>query len=517
MQYRFVWTVAIASVVFAGGLRASSLLPHFEKVGERVYAAGFAEKHRSANCGWVELEHETLLIDLPRGIKVSDFLAEVKSVSAPPPRTLVLTRFEAGDAEIVAAMIGRGLERVYATAKVQAALVAVSKPAAVEKIHAVNANTALGDASTAVELIPLDEVFDGGAAAVYLAGQRVLFAGPVVVNGRRVELAGSDTALWASALLRLEQLEVERAIPGFGSWGDVNVVIRVRRFLVELRRQVAYVIAQGIPQPGLQREVSIPADYLVWMPYDNPRTEDLEHVYKQLTVPFAPYGGRLPERASVQPNALVLIGDRPHEPGHIEEGLRPVFEATGVVPYFTVDVQALSAENLARVPLLVILRDGLQRPKTGKNSEYIWMTPEQERAVVEFVEGGGAFLNLHNSMGLYPPDGPYLNLVGGRYIGHGPLERFRVEVVDPDHAVSRGVSDFSVADEQHTPPYDADKVHLLLRNRSDDGKVAAAGWAYEPGKGRLCHLANGHTRESLLHPMYQRLMRNAVNWCLRRE
>ena len=53
MQYRFVWTVAIASVVFAGGLRASSLLPHFEKVGERVYAAGFAEKHRSANCGWV--------------------------------------------------------------------------------------------------------------------------------------------------------------------------------------------------------------------------------------------------------------------------------------------------------------------------------------------------------------------------------------------------------------------------------------------------------------------------------
>ena len=54
--------------------------------------------------------------------------------------------------------------------------------------------------------------------------------------------------------------------------------------------------------------------------------------------------------------------------------------------------------------------------------------------------------------------------------------------------------------------------------RSDDGKVtAAAGWAYEPGRGRLCHLANGHTREALNHPMFQRLMTNAVNWCLRRE
>ena len=68
-----------------------------------------------------------------------------------------------------------------------------------------------------------------------------------------------------------------------------------------------------------------------------------------------------------------------------------------------------------------------------------------------------------------------------------------------------------------TPPYDEGRVHLLLRNRSDDGKAAAAGWVREPGRGRLCHLANGHTREALLHPMYQRLMRNAVRWCLRLE
>ena len=120
-------------------------------------------------------------------------------------------------------------------------------------------------------------------------------------------------------------------------------------------------------------------------------------------------------------------------------------------------------------------------------------------------------------MGLYPENGPYLNLVGGRYIGHGPLERFRVEVVDRQHPVTRGVENFSCADEQHTPPCDETKVHVLLRNRSDTGQTAAAGWVHKPGQGRLCHLANGHTRESLLHPMYQRLMRNAVHWCLNRE
>jgi hypothetical protein len=83
--------------------------------------------------------------------------------------------------------------------------------------------------------------------------------------------------------------------------------------------------------------------------------------------------------------------------------------------------------------------------------------------------------------------------------------------------MTANVEAFTVADEQHTPVPDLGKVRLLLRSRSDAGKTAAAGWAYEPGRGRLCHLAPGHAREALLHPMYQRLMRNAVNWCLRGE
>jgi type 1 glutamine amidotransferase len=183
-----------------------------------------------------------------------------------------------------------------------------------------------------------------------------------------------------------------------------------------------------------------------------------------------------------------------------------------------VDVRALSAENLSRVQLLVILRDGLQRPRRDdRQADYAWMTPEQERAVVRFVAGGGGFLNLHNALALYPAGGPYLTLLGGRYTGHGPLERLRVEVADRGHPVTRGVRDFSVADEQHTPLYDQERVQVLLRSRSDEGQVAAAGWVREAGRGRLCHLANGHTREALLHPMYQRLLCNAVGWCLRRE
>jgi type 1 glutamine amidotransferase/glyoxylase-like metal-dependent hydrolase (beta-lactamase superfamily II) len=508
----------------AGAAIAQEALPHHEEIAPGVHAAGFADRFQSANCGWVELSGSVLLVDLPRGITAEQYLAEIKKTTKKPATALVLTHATAVDARIVEDLFKRGIKRAYLSPATHRSLFSggeKSSPAAgaaaQDSFKTLTEATPVGDAHTPVEFQPHDESCASGAASLLLPWQKVLFAGPLVVNGPRTPLAATDTEAWSSALRHLGNLRSERVVPGLGSWGNGELVHRQLRFLSELRRQIGYFIAQGRPHEDLEREIRIVPDYLVWMPYDTPIAEDIEHVYRELTVPQAPFGARPPEPRDKRAHALVLIGDQPHEPAHLEEGLRPVFEATGVVPHFTVDVRALSAENLARVPLLVILRDGLQRPQAAGQPDYVWMTPEQEQAVVDFVHRGGGFLNLHNSMGLYPEDGPYLKLVGGRYIGHGPLERFRVEVVDWKHPVTRDVEGFSVADEQHTPPCDETKVHVLLRNRSDDGQTAAAGWVYEPGRGRLCHLANGHTREALLHPMYQQLMRNAVVWCLRQE
>jgi type 1 glutamine amidotransferase len=492
-------------------------LPHREQLAPGVHAAGFSDRYGSANCGWITLRDETLLVDLPRGIPVPEFLDLVAAFQGKPARTLVLTHTQDGDLPILRSLLAHGIIRVLASPGVRRQLLALPGAPEPVNIRAISERTPIGDGAYPVDFLPLDQIAASDGAAVHLPAQSVLFAGPLVSNGPRARLAGSDTALWVATLRQLVPLAPKRVVPGFGSWGGPELLDRQQRFLAELRRQVGYHISQGRPHAALRDQVRLPADCFAWMPYDDPTAEDLEHVYHELIVPVAPFHGRAPTSSAGHPHALVLIGDQPHEPGHLEDGLRPVFEAAEVVPHFTVDVQALSAKNLAMVQLLVVLRDGLMRPERNERTHFIWMTPEQEHAVVAFVEGGGGFLNLHNSMGLYPQRGPYLDLIGGRYIGHGPLERFQVEVVDPSHPITRGVDAFFVADEQHTPPIDENRVHLLLRNRSDDGKAAAAGWVREPGRGRLCHLANGHTREALLHPMYQQLLRNAVAWCLRRE
>jgi type 1 glutamine amidotransferase len=493
---------------------SSSLLPHQEQLAPGVFATGFAARYQSANCGWVAHQDETLLIDLPHGVPIPNFVSEIVRTTGHAPRKLILTHFEAEDVPLVEAFLEQGVTKVVTSTEIGNRLLGVSKKIAPARIQVLSARTSI--VAGAVDFLPLDGIAAKGGAAVYLPSQQVLFAGPCVVHGQRAKLTGTNTACWITALRQLEDLGARQVVPGFGAWVGSELLSRQRRFLMEMRRQVGHLVAQGRPLTAIQNEVRLSAAFLTCTPYGNPVAEDIAHVYQELTVPAAPFNGQVPRKTDSLPHALVLIGDGPHEPGHIEEGLEPVFSATGAVPHFTVDVRALSAENLARVQLLVILRDGLQRPSAEPKSHYIWMTHEQERAVVQFVAGGGAVLNLHNALGLYPAEGPYLRLMGGKYTGHGPLERFRVEVVDSQHPITGGIQAFSVIDEQHTPVYDAGKVHLLLRSRSDEGKEAAAGWAYEPGPGRVCHLAPGHTREALLHPMYQLLLRNAVNWCLRR-
>lgn len=500
------------------------ILPHLKEFVPGVYATGFAHKHKNANCGWISLSSGSMLVDLPRGLDLKEFLNEVKKTSGTAPNTLVLTKFQEGDEKVVKSLMQLGVKKVVTSVAIRRAIVA-TKAIDNERIRGISTVNEIGDEKLSISFMPLDGVVGPYGAAVHLPDHSVLFTGPMVVNGPHTDLTNSNTAQWITVLEQLESLAAKHVVPGFGAWGSEEVLDFERRYLVELRRQIGYVISQGRPRElitdfkshYLQREVRIHPDYIVWNPYDAPRRADLDHIYNEMTIPNAPFNGQVPERSKENPNVLVLYADQPHEPGYSPPALRLVFEATGVTPHFTVDVRALSAENLSKVDLLVILRDGLHRPSPDRDSNIIWMTPEQEKAIVDYVNNGGAFLNLHNSMGLYPKDGPYLDLVGGRYIGHGPLERFRVEVVDHDHPITQGVEDFSIADEQHTPPYDKDKVNLLLQSRADGAEPAAAGWYYEPGRGRLCHLAPGHTREAMFHPMYQRLLRNAVNWCLRQE
>lgn len=504
--------------------------PRARELAPGVYAMGFSARYGSANVGWIVSDDHVTLIGMPHRELVDRVFAGVEKTTHKPVREVVLTHVRQAEADAVPPLLKRGVTVLAHPLGAQVALrasllaglrgTASAKNSTIDdRLRDVAAPLDVGDAHRHVQIIPIEQAGGVGDLAAYVRDQAVLFTGELCSNGPRADLGASDTARWLDALTQLKQLAARTVVPGFGSIGGPELLDRQERYLRELRRQVGHGVAQGLPLAEIRAHVRIAPEFLVWMPYDHPTADDIDHVYAELAVPQAPFGPDDPRASSKdkRPRALALIGDRPHDPAHLEAGLRRAFESAGVAAHFTVDPRALSAQNLKGVRLLVILRDGLIWPNGSDKPSTVWMTPDQERAVVRFVESGGGFLALHNATGLYTAGGPYLKLLGGTYNGHGPLERFRVHVTDPKHPVTRAITTYEVADEQHTPIPDLSKVHIFLESRSHDGVTAPAGWAYEAARGRVCYLANGHTRDALLHPTYQRLLQNAIHWSLRQS
>lgn len=222
-------------------------------------------------------------------------------------------------------------------------------------------------------------------------------------------------------------------------------------------------------------------------------------------------------QSSRRPRALALIGDRYHSPVYIREHLSRALVGENIPVTFLEKVEALDAAALREHQLLVILRDGMNWPDGYDKPPVKWMTDAQQQAIWDFVQEGGGFLALHNAQGIYPPGGLYYKLFGGDYGGHPKPYVFTVRVENKDHAITAGVEDFEVFDEQHTVKYYLDRDHLLLRSIARDNLASEAGWWRTLGRGRFCYLAPGHTPEALGHPMMQRLIRNAVNWILDRS
>jgi len=220
-------------------------------------------------------------------------------------------------------------------------------------------------------------------------------------------------------------------------------------------------------------------------------------------------------QSAQRPRCLAVIGDRYHSPVYIREGLAAALVRENIPTTFVEDTSQLSAAALAEHQLLIILRDGMEWPAGYDKPHVKWMTPEQERAIVDFVNRGGAFLPLHNATAIYPPGGPYYQLLAGDFLRHPKPYTFTVRVENKSHPVTAGVEDFQVFDEHHFVKYALGPENVLLRAMAPDNSESVAGWWRESGKGRMCFLSLGHGPEALNHPMVQRLLRNAINWTLR--
>jgi len=213
-----------------------------------------------------------------------------------------------------------------------------------------------------------------------------------------------------------------------------------------------------------------------------------------------------------RPHVMAWIGDFYHSPVYIRDALAQALVAENMPVTFIEDPALITAESLGKVQILIMFGEGRVWPSGFGKPPMQWMTEAQQKAIWEFVESGGGFLGMHNVEALYPADGLYYKLLGGSFISHPKPYSFTVRVQNKNHPVTAGVEDFEIVDEQHKVKYNLDEEHLLLRSISQDNTITESGWWNEVGKGRMVYLAPGHTRDALMHPMMQRLIRNSLTW-----
>ncbi|HYG77253.1 MAG TPA: MBL fold metallo-hydrolase [Planctomycetota bacterium] len=159
-----------------------------------------------------------------------------------------------------------------------------------------------------IQFISMGDCVGEGDAVVYLPGQKVLFAGDLVIPGYIPYHKSRTLTLknWISALKTLESWEIESVVPGHGEVARKDAIKTQREFLEALLSEVEQAVKNGKSLEETAQSVKLPK-YSKWLRYDEWLSENVKLAYRELKGGPAVTGGTPPGAGVVEPK----IVDRP--------------------------------------------------------------------------------------------------------------------------------------------------------------------------------------------------------------
>jgi type 1 glutamine amidotransferase len=201
-----------------------------------------------------------------------------------------------------------------------------------------------------------------------------------------------------------------------------------------------------------------------------------------------------------KPIQLLFLGhdSRHHDSNRYAPILKEAVAADRISLTYTTDPNDLDPEKLRGYDALMIY------------ANHSKIAPEQEKALLEFVASGKGFLPIHSASFCFQNSPDYIALVGAQFQRHGTGE-FTAEIVKPDHPTLKGITPFQVWDETYVhTKHNTDRTVLMERVDAEGREPWT--WVRTHGEGRVFYTAYGHDERAWGHPMFQRLLRNAILW-----
>ena len=158
---------------------------------------------------------------------------------------------------------------------------------------------------------------------------------------------------------------------------------------------------------------------------------------------------------------------------------------------------------------------------------HMWqtITDEQAKMFSDCIRQGKPLVVLHHSICAYDNWPEYLNIIGGKYFHNPTIVKgkeypacsyihdlhFKVNIVNPDNPVTKGLTDFEIFDETYKGYYVDENVTPLLTTK-EPSSTPVIGWSKMYGRARVVVLQSGHDAATFENPSYRILLRQAIEW-----
>jgi putative membrane-bound dehydrogenase-like protein len=216
--------------------------------------------------------------------------------------------------------------------------------------------------------------------------------------------------------------------------------------------------------------------------------------------PWLLASGRARGAEPAAPLRVLFLGDQGHHvPAQRAAQLIPVLATRGINVTYTEAMTDLNPETLAKYDVVMIYANTTR------------IEPDQEKALVEYVEKGGGFAPIHCASFCFLNSPKYIALVGAQFQRHGTGE-FDTRVVVADHPIMKGLEPFRTWDETYVHTKHNDVGRTVLQVRDERGKDEPWTWVRTEGKGRVFYTAYGHDQRTWGHPGFHDLIERGLRW-----
>lgn len=131
---------------------------------------------------------------------------------------------------------------------------------------------------------------------------------------------------------------------------------------------------------------------------------------------------------------------------------------------------------------------------------------------------GKGLVFLHHPLASYQQWDEFISYIGGKYHEEKNSTKsstyqhditFKIQIIEPNHPVTKGISDFEILDEVYgNIEVSPDVTPLLTTNHPKSSQTI--GWTHQKGSSRIVYIQPGHDQHAFNNTFYRKLVWQAI-------